>query len=600
MQNRLSLLSWLIGCLFLLVVSFFYSRWEIKHTECTLGWDVSGYYLYLPAFLIYDDPAELKFMDNIMKEYKPTPELMQAYKHENGNYIMKYSAGMSLMYLPGFLVGHSFAKWLDYPIDGFSKPYQAAIYFWSLFIAMVGFWFSRKNLLHFFSDKITAFTLLILLFGTNYLNYASFDSAMTHNYIFTLLALLIHFTIQFYRQPNYKYGALIGMCIGLAALARPSDIVIAIVPLFWGLYSKASIQERFSFLKLHFPKFALAILVTGGIGFIQLIYWKINAGTWLEYSYQEQGFSWRGQHFGDFTFSYRKGWLLYTPLMTFGVLGFYFLFKQHRKYFWALFIFALVNFYIISAWDIWWYGGSIGQRPMVQSYAVMVFPIAAIVAFSLKRNWAKWLFTPILLFCFWLNLFQTWQAHSGPWEPRYMTKSYYWRIFGKTAIQPTDKFLLDTEHDFKGDRKNVQKIYQSDFETNYDSTRITDIYAHSGKHAYYVNPDRKYSSSIDIPSTPAIKKAKWLRAKAWFYGDDFDWEPWRMAQFTVKFSKGKEQIQWNMIKPQRIMKADEWKEAWIDVKIPNEDFDKISIYLWVGNGYRLFLIDDLTVEVYDE
>ena len=32
-----------------------------------------------------------------------------------------------------------------------------------------------------------------------------------------------------------------------------------------------------------------------------------------------------------------------------------------------------------AAWDIWWYGGSFGQRALIQAYPVLLFPIAALL-----------------------------------------------------------------------------------------------------------------------------------------------------------------------------------------------------------------------------
>jgi hypothetical protein len=203
-----------------------------------------------------------------------------------------------------------------------------------------------------FSDKTTAITLLLLTLGTNFLLYSSWDAAMTHGYLFALISFLIHNTIKWYKYSNFKYSIGIGLCIGLATLTRPTEIIIGIMPFLWG--GVKSFKSRLKLWEQHFPKLLLIAAIVALIVSIQLIYWKVYSGNWIEYSYQDQGFSWLHPHFWDFTFSYRKRWLLYTPMMTFALVGFYFLFKTYRTIFWVSFTYFLLHFYIGAAWDIWW------------------------------------------------------------------------------------------------------------------------------------------------------------------------------------------------------------------------------------------------------
>jgi len=89
-----------------LLIAFFsliyYPKYKAPQAEATLGWDVSGYYMYLPAAFIYQDLKKVEFRDEIMKAYEPTPDFQQAYPYKNGNWVMKYSMGQAVMYLPFF------------------------------------------------------------------------------------------------------------------------------------------------------------------------------------------------------------------------------------------------------------------------------------------------------------------------------------------------------------------------------------------------------------------------------------------------------------------------------------------------------------------
>ena len=82
-----------LSVLILLLTHFvYYPKWKKTLTEATLSWDVSGYYMYLPAAFIYKDLKKCAFKEDIMTTYTPTPNFQQAFIHEqSGNYVMKYS-----------------------------------------------------------------------------------------------------------------------------------------------------------------------------------------------------------------------------------------------------------------------------------------------------------------------------------------------------------------------------------------------------------------------------------------------------------------------------------------------------------------------------
>ena len=84
----------------------------------------------------------------------------------------------------------------------------------------------------------------------------------------------------------------------------------------------------------------------------------------------------------------------------------------------------LLFIYIAFAWDIWWYGGSLGQRSMVQAYAVLS-PGDFVVS-----GWTAYLFA---VFC----LFLPTPTSGGPirrtaaglFASEQMNRPYFQRIF---------------------------------------------------------------------------------------------------------------------------------------------------------------------------
>ncbi len=170
----------------------YYPKWEQSGPEATLSYDVSGYYLYLPAAFIYHDLREVAFLPDIIERYHPTYDPYQVFTHQSGAKVMKYSIGQSVTYLPWFAVAHAWASASEtHPADGFSFPYQFMISVGSLVVAFLGLWWLLLVLRRHFDEGPVALTLLTIGFATNYLNYAAIDGAMTHNTVFTGYAALL-------------------------------------------------------------------------------------------------------------------------------------------------------------------------------------------------------------------------------------------------------------------------------------------------------------------------------------------------------------------------------------------------------------------------
>lgn len=611
-MQRFSLIAFLFsGALIVATAFLYYPKWQKPGTEATISWDVSGYYLYLPAALIYKDIRQLGWWDAVDQTYHPGPGMGQAFRHASGNYVMKYPMGQALQFLPWFAAAHVLAKPLGYPADGFSRPYQAALSWGSLLVALLGLWFLRRNLLFYFSDRTAAAVLICLVFGTNYLEYAAISGAMTHNWLFTLYSLLIFSTIQFYRQPSYTRAAAIGLLVGWATLTRPTEIISALIPLLWGVGSLHALRDRVSFFKNHLPPIACAAALAGAVVFLQAAYWKYATGEWIVYSYQEQGFSWLRPHLGDVLFSARAGWLVYSPMMLFAVAGLFRLGKvntgldekSRAELLPVTLIYCLTALYITSAWDIWWYGGSLGQRAMVQSYPLWAFALAAFVEWIAGGGrWRKWAFTALAGVCIYLNLWWTHQAHRGGlFVSEQMTKRYMLKVLGRFGAERDWLKLLDTKEEFKGaERRDVREVYVNDFEKD-TSGFVTSNAPVAGAKSLILNAEKQFSPAFIAYAPPASPGTmpKWARASVTFRCDPKEWDWWKMTQFIVRFKSGDSIVKERMIRLQRHVDGGEVKTVFFDTKLP-AGFDKMEVLFWNAGGDKTVLLDDLRVEVFNE
>jgi hypothetical protein len=422
----------------IIAVVFFIDLGNLKWTEERLMnmSDIQQYYAYLPAALIHKD-------------------LSLSYVNENPEKLIKYvwgiasptrrpliitSCGLAILYSPAFFISHLAAKITGYETDGYSLPYYIGLQFNPIIYLLIGLIFLRKVLLRFFSEAMTAIVLLVLFFGTNLYYYSTYESPLSHVYEFSLAAVFMFCTIRWHETPDLKYTIINGLLLGLISLIRPTDIVILLFFILWGVKDLPDAGKRIGlfiqkwYLVLTMAFFFLLVWIP------QFLYWKYISGHYLFYSYDSTShFDFLSPHIIKGLFSYRKGWLLYTPLMVFSLTGILFLVRRYRGIAIPVGIYTLFNIYIVLSWFCWWYGGSFGLRAFVDSYAVLSLPLAAFITWSVKQKPViRFVIIVVFVMLIFFNLFQTAQYRKGAIHYANMTKKAYWETFGK--LYPTVKF----------------------------------------------------------------------------------------------------------------------------------------------------------------
>lgn len=217
--------------------------------------------------------------------------------------------------------------------------------------------------------------------------------------------------------------------MGLITLIRPTNILILIVFILYDVTSLVSLKEKIKLLWFYKKQLFFIGLFAFVVWSPQFIYWKYISGNWVYYSFLKEQFYFDNPRIFYGLFSYRKGWLLYTPIMIFALLGIFFLFKFQKKWALPILIFTPLNIYVIYSWWCWWYGGSFGSRPMVDSYALMAIPLATFFSyFDKKTNYFRSVPLFIMFLTISLNLFQTQQSRSCLHYDS-MTEDAYWSNF---------------------------------------------------------------------------------------------------------------------------------------------------------------------------
>ena len=574
----------------------------ISWPTTVLSWDVFGYYLYLPATVIHDDLGlkDASWLDEVMDTYSPSSTLYQLVDGEDGNRVIKYTSGMALLYAPFFFIAHWLAPVLGYSADGFSLPYQVIVGLGGLIWAILGLILLRKVLLRLFDDKITSITLVLIVLGTNYFHLAAFNGTLlSHNFLFTLYALLLYTSIRWHERPSYTKAFILGLTCGLITLIRPSEMICVLIPLLWNAGSWRQFTFRFKVIKINLY-YVLAFVVPAVlVGSIQLFYWKSVSGDWLFYSYDNpgEGFRFFPPYIMDFLFSFRKGWFVYTPLMIFAFAGFYTLYKRHRAWFPAVVVFVLLDLWIVSSWSCWWYaGGSFSSRAMIPAYVLLAVPLASLLEVIAEKRW-KWIAVVLGVFIVALNLFQSWQFEIGIIDRGRMTRKYYGAIFGKTDVdrEKLDTLLMvsrstETLEEFTDfDRYSKHVIFETPFQSDSDTLQALTL---SGADTFF--------DGINLPFHEITSNDHaWIHAKLeCFIPESFEGEsPLLVASFHYKSKAYKYRVR-EFLNDSTARGKWSSVEMWYLTPEVRSLNDNLAIYIWNRADSQVYF-RNFTIEAWE-
>lgn len=412
--------------------------------------DAAGYYAYLPAIVVYGDLYKCSYYPYVDSVYNPGDGVVYygVQRHpETGRIYFKYNYGVAAFELPAFATAHLFARLSGtYAADGYTTPYQLAIALSTVLFSFLGLLLLRSFLLRLFDDRVVAVTLMVIAFGTNYLAQVLTQPGISHVYMFFLYAVILHGVHRFTETARGWFLLVVATGFAMVLVTRSSGVFILIPVLFWQVGENRFVRVVWQYM-LARPVLFTGIALLGFLPvFVQMLYWQLTTGHWYFYTYRREYFDFANSQIVNGLFSYRKGWLLYTPLAVLGFAGLLPMWRNERLRFAVVPVIAyfLITVYVVFSWWQWYYGGSFGCRVMVESLVVLAVPLGALI------NWAqqqaivvKTLLGAMIIAGVFLNLFQTVQYGKGIIHWQKMNKDYYWRVFGRMQVTNEDKMLLE-------------------------------------------------------------------------------------------------------------------------------------------------------------
>lgn len=338
--------------------------------------DGRGYYAYLPAIFLYNDPTFSKSLEAEKKQIN-SENFSQYYlfKNKEGKYYDKYFPGVAVMQLPFFLGATVVTYLVDHPITGYSNTYSNFFYLGHLLYSIIGFILFVICLQRIFSAFRNLRWKAILFILATPLFYYCVEIPLSHSYSFMLFGLFTYLILQLKEKFSVLRFFFLGLTLGLIFITRPTNaMVVLTIPLVLGdsksfaLFFKALFSEKWKFLISGLVGFFGVVLIL-----FALIKWQ--TGHWLFWPYSGEGFNWLEPKMWQSLFSFRAGLFLQSPIMIIAIIGFPLMyFTDKFKAFWWL-IYFVVTAYIISSWWCWDYASLFGSRPYTEHFFFLLIPI---------------------------------------------------------------------------------------------------------------------------------------------------------------------------------------------------------------------------------
>lgn len=567
-------------------------------------WDVYGYWTYLPAAITYGDVTQFAFAEEHFENYEIASQLFQLTETSNGR-VPVYTNGLALLWAPAYLCADVIARLGNTERDGISRPYQYALIFTCLLWGFLGLFVLRKFLLQYFPDLWVGVGLVTLVFGSNFYHYFCHSPGMPHVYLFTCHALILYLSDRWVRKQRLIDLMLGAAIMSISCLIRPTEVLLAIVPLSYVLIHRDKIKWSHTLLIQLLAALVLAIIIL----MPQLLLWKANTGQWLFNAYADAGheFHFDGRYLYDGLFSYRKGWLLYTPLMLFAALGLFFLHGEAARWRIPVLMITLAYVFVTFSWHWWWYANSFGARAMIHIYPELTIGLVGLLASLSRMHRAlRLVLLGLIILTIPLNVFQTWQFNHKILPGDAINQYYFWRVFGRTEVPRTELKYLFIPHLNGREACEAESLGSIEIDRPLDISedRRTKFVDKDGRGAQLMTAKDQYSDAVAFTMSEALAErlsGNWIELSAELLITGNDFNSMRNAVYSIEVRRGTEVLMWQPLNFQVFLPQDEWvKDTW-EYQLPDQlrAGDEFKYFIWNRNSPDSIYIHSLGVGYLD-
>lgn len=529
--------------------SFFY--WNHGKESYLFYGDSLGYYSYLPSFFIYDNFYSIQELPKDQGIEQPVLDYVARYKAESakspkGIYVNQYTYGVAAFELPFFVIAHIYEKLSGGRANGYSLVYHHTLKLGFLIYGLLGLFLLYRVVCKFFDSGVSALSVVFLLIGTNLFWFIFFQGGMAHTILFTLYAALIYCTILLHEKPERRlYYLLVGIIAGSITVIRPTDVLCLAIPFLYNVSSFETLKVKLKLLKANYLNLLFASTVFMMPIIPQLFFWKKYAGSFIYYSYNGQSFDWLNPRIIDGIFGFRNGWLAYSPIIIFCLLGL-FLFKRIRPINLIIWIILPIFIYITYSWWCWNYINGYGSRPMIHMYPLLIFPLAALLEYVIRKGKIiRITGLAILVFLSLINSNLIMKVVEGKANTAESNKAFYYSTLFRNKLNYNDLVSLETAQ-IQPDSTAIKKmelLRYTNFEELVDSNYYVFDYQLESK-VYRYGAGQEYAH-ISFRDTLAKEvNADYIKCEAMIRMPQLAGGVWQQPKLTISCRRNDNTIFW--------------------------------------------------------
>lgn len=342
--------------------------------------------------------------------------------------VIKFFGGTALLWLPFFGLSKLVILLFNIPPDAAISFHSKILSISSLCYYLLGSIALLGMMRRMGVNRMQSMLSIYVFFlGTNLLLYVLLLPSMSHSYSFFAVSCFLYFSYRAIEKPSSYLFIVAGLFFGLIYLIRPLNmIVVLFLPFFFNNFSSC-----IHFIKSNFRKIIAGFLCTAVVGSIQHFLWYAQCGHFFIWTYQNEGFYFLNPEFFNFLFSFRKGLLIYTPLLVLPLLGSLIIFRTNKYKALVFLVFFLIILYVLSSWWCWTYADGYGSRAVIEFYPIFLLVFALILKSA--SSFIRYCIIGISLIFIGLNLIQSYQYTRGIIHTEYMNYESYRHVFLKTS-----------------------------------------------------------------------------------------------------------------------------------------------------------------------
>jgi hypothetical protein len=299
-----------------------------------------------------------------------------------------------------------------------------------IFIAL-SIWFLRKFLLNFFDENYTAVFLLVIFLATPI--FTSFSLNLLRPEIIELCCISAALVLlpEIQKRKQNRDVIFFALSTSLACLLNPAAIWLLPLVLFFNPLEAntakiESVMVEFR-KRLHFFKGSNTMLLLGAVGMLLVSYLVgINLSDNSEPLNQFDVFMQRVELLPQLLLSYRKGMLLYSPVLFLALVGLVLYFLESKFNALVLTLSFLLSLLTVLALGLWWTKTSFSVPELLGLIPVFIFPLNALInKCRTQGEIPSGVLSLALLFALFHTQFITWQIGNSVLKPHKLDQAYF-------------------------------------------------------------------------------------------------------------------------------------------------------------------------------